>query len=75
MDLIVSDSTALYGPEIHSLALRLMFRDMNRGQVDGPARALVALPLEEIQAFFAGMSIDERSQWYVTCIELRDDAS
>ncbi|EKM49886.1 uncharacterized protein PHACADRAFT_265641, partial [Phanerochaete carnosa HHB-10118-sp] len=55
--------TKSYGPAIHYLALRLMFRDMKRGHVDGLARALVALSLEEIEAFFAGMSADERSQW------------
>lgn len=65
----------LYGSDLHRAALELIFQEMDKGQVDGLARALVALPLEEIQAFFVAFSIDERSTWYVKSIFLRDNQS
>lgn len=75
LHLMVSARTKLYGSNIHQVALELMFREMDKGRVDGFARALVALPLEDIQAFIVGLSVDERSKWYVNLIHLRSGGS
>lgn len=55
--------TAVYGPVIHRLAMRFVLRNLEKGQVTGLARALVALSAEEIHSFLSDMSCDERKQW------------
>lgn len=55
-----------YTSRLHSLACDIIFSEMKKGRGAGIARALVQLPVREVEELFAELSIPERNSWYAS---------